>query len=110
MEGENGPGTIALRAHSVGGSYAFDADMQRGGYVIISESAWKGWRAFIDGKQVRLRRGNAAFLALFVPAGHHAVRLRYLPQSFVIGRTITFATMLAIALWIAVHRIRRASR
>jgi hypothetical protein len=110
LEGQNGPGEIVVRAHSLGGFYAFDAHMQSGGFVLVSESAWKGWRGYVDDRRVRLRRANAAFLAVFVPAGHHAVRLRYLPRSFVIGRMITFATMFAIALWIAVHRIRRAPR
>ncbi|HKR62589.1 MAG TPA: YfhO family protein, partial [Thermoanaerobaculia bacterium] len=89
---ENGPGRITLRSRSIGGRYTFDADMQRDGFVVISDTAWKGWRATIDDKRAMLYRANSAFLAVFVPAGHHTVRLRYLPRAFVIGRVISFAT------------------
>jgi membrane protein YfhO len=102
-ESANGPGRITLRSKSRGGLYGFDADMQREGWVVISSTAWKGWQATIDGRRVALNRANAAFLSVLVPAGHHIVRLRYLPWSFVVGRAITFATLLAIVVFAAVR-------
>jgi hypothetical protein len=98
-ERANGPGRITLRTRSLGGLYDFDADMERDGWVVLSVTAWKGWQATIDGNRVALNRANAAFLAIAVPAGHHNVRLRYLPWSFVVGRRITFVTLFAIALF-----------
>jgi Bacterial membrane protein YfhO len=95
----NGPGTIVLRDYSPGGEYRFEAGMQSAGWVVISECAWKGWRATIDGKRVPLHRANAAFLGVFVPAGRHSVHLRYLPGSFVLGRAISFATLGAIVVF-----------
>jgi hypothetical protein len=104
IERDNGPGTIQLRSRSVGGEYVFDADMQGDGWVVISDSAWKGWRAYVDGRRQRLSRANGAFLSVHVPQGKHTVRVVYLPVSFVRGRVITFAT---IALWIAVALLLR---
>ncbi|HEX7828435.1 MAG TPA: YfhO family protein [Thermoanaerobaculia bacterium] len=103
---ENGPGLITLRSHRLGGEYRFDATMQREGWVVISECAWKGWRAYVDGERVPLRRANAAFLGIRVPAGQHAVRVVYWPSSFVTGRAITFATLLAIVIVAIVLRVR----
>jgi uncharacterized membrane protein YfhO len=76
--------------------------MERGGFVVISEEAWKGWRAYVDGHPTKIVRANHAFLGVFVPAGKHAVKLTYLPQSFVIGRAITFGTLAMLALAIAI--------
>lgn len=105
-ERDNGPGTITLRERRMGGEYRFDAAMQRDGWVVISDGAWKGWRAYLDGRRVRMQRANAAFLAVYIPAGRHSVRVVYWPESFVRGRAITFATLLAIALFAAVRRVR----
>ncbi len=102
----NGPGSIMLRSRRLGGEYVFDADMQRDGWVVISDSAWKGWRAYIDGRRIRVLRANAAFLGIFVPAGDHTVRLVYWPMSFVQGRAVTFGTLAAIALLGIVRRLR----
>jgi len=103
-ERANGPGTIALRSRRLGGEYVFDAGMQSEGYVVISDSSWKGWRAYIDGKRVPMHRANAAFLAVLVPAGQHTVRVVYWPRSFVTGRAITFGTLgLMIAFAVMSH-------
>ena len=96
----NGPGTVV--AAREGSKLRMEADMAAPGYVVVSETAWPGWRAYLDGRRVRILRANQAFLAVYVPAGRHEIRLRYLPQSFVVGRTISVAVaaLLLIALFI----------
>ena len=95
---DNGRGTIETRRDGTGLHLA--ATMESDGWVVISETAWDGWRATIDGRDAPLHIANDAFLALQIPAGRHDVRLRYLPRSFVIGATITaltIATMLLVS-------------
>ncbi|MEA2339488.1 MAG: hypothetical protein QOE82_3495 [Thermoanaerobaculia bacterium] len=87
----NGPGTIAIHPRKLG--FKLDASMEHDGYVVISEAAWKGWRAYVDGHPTEIVRANHAFLGIFVPAGQHSIRLTYMPQSFVIGRAVTFGTL-----------------
>jgi hypothetical protein len=96
QEHPNGPGT----ATTVPAKSGFDVQvkMQNAGYVVISESAWPAWRAYVDGRRVKTIRADHAFLGVYVPAGQHRVRLRFLPQSFVIGRALSFATLLLAAL------------
>lgn len=96
------PGSGRLTVRRVGSQLHITADMAAGGEVVVSETAWNGWRAYLDGRRVRLDRANGAFLKVYVPEGHHEVLLRYLPQSFVVGRTISVAVavLLAIALFI----------
>ncbi|MEA2326979.1 MAG: hypothetical protein QOE68_1938 [Thermoanaerobaculia bacterium] len=102
----NGPGMLTIRRRKLG--FHIDASMEHGGFVVISEEVWKGWRAYVDGRPAKIVRANHAFLGVFVPAGNHAIRLTYLPQSFVIGRAITFGTLamigLAIAVWSVIKR------
>lgn len=103
----NGPGAITLRSRRLGGEYVFDAAMQRDGWVVISDCAWKGWKATVDGARTPLRRANAAFLAVHVPAGRHVVRVVYWPASFVRGRAITFTTLAALMVLAIVRRLSR---
>jgi hypothetical protein len=91
----NATGTITTTRAKNG--LTLDAHMDADAFVVISQTAWDGWRAFVDGKRVALRRANHAFLAVWVPAGEHRVRLVYLPRSFVIGRDITFTALIFLA-------------
>ncbi|MBV8519777.1 MAG: YfhO family protein [Acidobacteria bacterium] len=103
----NGPGSIVLRERSRRGMYRFDADMQGDGWVVVSDTAWNGWRAYIDGRRVKSTRANLAFVSVFVPRGRHDVRLVYLPESFVRGRAISAVTLIALAAF-ALTRARSA--
>jgi hypothetical protein len=84
----------------------FDVDMQRDGWIVISNCAWKGWRAYVDGNRVAMQRANVAFLSVHVPAGQHHVRLAYWPQSFVIGRAVSIATLIVILAIVVLRRWR----
>src|SRR5205814_2194095 len=101
----NGPGTVTMRRAKLG--FDMDAAMEADGRIVISQTAWKGWRAYLDGRRVEMKYANHAFLGLFVPAGRHHVRLIYLPESFTRGRAISFATL---ALLVVIPLTRSAIR
>jgi Bacterial membrane protein YfhO len=102
-------GTGRLHIERDGAGFRIDADMDTNGWMVISEPAWKGWRAYIDGRRMQMFFANEAFLGLHVPAGHHAVRLIYLPDGFVRGRAISFATVAALVAAALVRRFRRVT-
>jgi Bacterial membrane protein YfhO len=91
----NGFGRVALRR--IGLAYDLDASMEHDGWVVVSATAWNGWRAYIDGHRVETRFANHAFLGIFVPRGTHHVTLRYLPESFTRGRGVSLITLAVIA-------------
>lgn len=94
----NGPGRVTLRGDTI------DADMQGDGWIVVSNTAWKGWRAYVDGRRVRTQRANVTVLGVHVPKGRHTVRLVYLPDSFVLGRAVTGATLLIGTMFLFVRR------
>jgi len=100
----NGTGSLTVRRHKSG--LRIDVTKNFGGFVVISEAAWDGWRAYLDGHRVDTAIANHAFLGVYVPEGHHEIELRFLPQSFVIGRTITVATLLLIVGYWVIRRFR----
>jgi hypothetical protein len=95
IERANGPGTVTIRQKGMA-EYLLDADMEGDGWIVITESAWKGWRAYVDGRSVKPQRANVAFLSVYVPKGKHAVRIVYLPKSFVVGRAISLGTLVLL--------------
>lgn len=101
----NGPGRVLVREQTLG--YIIDAEMDGDGWVVTSIPAWKGWRAYVDGRRVRTHFANHAFLGVPVPKGRHTVALRYWPESFVVGRAVTLWTAAALAAALALRRLRR---
>jgi hypothetical protein len=100
QEISNGPGKVLTRR--VGSRLRLTANMQGDGWVVISETAWPGWRAYLDDRRVQIHYANHAFLGVFVPKGEHDIRLVYLPESFTRGRNVSLSTMAAlimVALW-----------
>ncbi|GAC1437159.1 MAG: hypothetical protein NVSMB68_09080 [Thermoanaerobaculia bacterium] len=92
QERDNGSGAVSVARQPNG----LRIDVAKGGdgFVVISEAAWRGWRGYVDGKRVQLHRANHAFLAVFVTAGRHTIDVRYLPQSFLVGRFVSLMTLL----------------
>jgi hypothetical protein len=104
----NGPGHVTLRRKGL--EYELDATMQRAGWIVIAETHWPGWRAYVDGKAVRPHYANHAFLGVHVPAGAHRVRLVYLPESFTRGRGISAVALLVALLLVAGRAWRSRGR
>jgi len=99
LEQSNGPGAVAIRRAKPG--FTLDVTMDRAGWIVLSEQCWRGWRAYVDKRRVRLFPADLAFIGVYVPEGRHEVEVRYWPESFVIGRAISLAG-LVIAIAIAV--------
>ncbi len=104
----NGPGSVVIRR--AGLEYQLDATMDRAGWIVISETAWPGWRAYVDDARQRVHFANHAFLGVHVPEGRHRVRLVYLPESFTRGRSISGITLLLLAAAGVCYRTRACSR
>lgn len=98
----NGPGQVTIARKGL--EYELDATMERSGWIVISETHWPGWRAYVDGRAVRPHYANHAFLGVHVPAGRHRVRLVYLPASFTTGRVISLVALIGVALVLVLRR------
>jgi len=90
----NGAGTVRIERKGL--AYHLDVTMESAGWVVISETHWPGWRAYVDGKRVRPHYANHAFLGVHVPAGSHGVRLVYLPESFTRGRVVSLVGLIGL--------------
>jgi len=90
----NGAGNVTARAD--GAHLTLHASMRSPGWVVVSETAWKGWRAVMDGKTIKLHFADRAFLGIHVPAGEHDIELSYQPKAVTNGGIVSIATVLGL--------------
>ncbi len=64
--------------------------------LVVSMNRSAGWSATVDGDAAPLVAVDGALMGVFVPAGDHVVRLRYLPRSFVAGAAVTGVALAAV--------------
>jgi hypothetical protein len=81
-----------MRANEI----VIDADIYRKSMVILSDTYYSGWQAFVDGKQTEIYRVNCAMRGVLVDPGNHTILMKYNPFSFKIGMMITSLTMLSL--------------
>jgi hypothetical protein len=62
------------------------------GYLVLLDTYYPGWEAYVDGSKADVLRANYAFRAVAVPAGNHAVEFRYRPKSFFWGLALSLIT------------------
>ncbi|MDR1305354.1 MAG: YfhO family protein [Verrucomicrobiales bacterium] len=75
------PGTLTVTAeHNHRLALTVSAAAPR--LLIVSDSWYPGWRAFIDGQETPLHRANYLFRGVFVPAGEHTINFTYWPNHF----------------------------
>jgi len=106
-ESRNGPGSVATRQRGLG--FELTAEMRHPGWVIVTETAWTGWRARLDGREVPLGIGDHAFLAIAVPSGSHRIELFYRPRSFDQGLRLSAAALALIAAVSLIRAVRKPS-
>ena len=63
------------------------------GLLVISEWAYRGWQATVNGQPMPLLPADYALQALLLPAGTHTVELRFTLPGLAAGALVTVATL-----------------
>jgi hypothetical protein len=63
--------------------------LRQRGWVVLADTYYPGWVAYVDGQPAPLLAANYAFRAAPVQQGEHVVEFRYAPRSFQIGSWIS---------------------
>lgn len=83
----NGPGTVAVQGR--GGRLKLRAEMSGAGWIVVTNTAWKGWRATSGERELPIHYANHTFIGIHLPPGRHEIDLIYRPRSFVLGSVIS---------------------
>ncbi len=65
------------------------------GWVVVSDTWYPGWRAYIDGEPTEIVRANYLFRAVEVPAGKHQIEFVYVANWFVMGGVVSVLAWVA---------------
>jgi len=72
---------------------------QEAALLVLSDTAYPGWQATIDGAPTAIYTTNYLFRGVPVPAGEHVVRFVYAPASWQRGVVLS---AIALAFWLGV--------
>jgi len=104
-------GRAAVTASRDGADLHLTVRAESPAWIVVSQTAWKGWKAFAGERRLPLKFANHAFLGFRVPAGTHRIRLLYRPDSFRIGSAVSFSSLALVAgVSFALRRRRRYDR
>jgi len=88
-----------------------EAVAERPALLVLSDTYFPGWRAFVDDVPVEVLRANGLFRAVALDPGRHRVSFRYEPASLRRGGLLSLASLaLLIGLPPLFRRLRAASR
>ncbi len=81
-----------------GGRVGVRADLSCPAMVVVSDTFYPGWQAWIDSKPTPIYEVNGAMRGVEVPAGRHVVTMRYRPRSVYVGAALTLCGVLGAIL------------
>jgi hypothetical protein len=97
-----------------GDQIAAQVNAAGGGYLVVADAMQQpGWSATVDGKPAQLVPADHAMVAVFVPAGHHQLSIKYSAPGQVAGFAISAAavvTSVTIVAWEVWRRRRRPGK
>jgi hypothetical protein len=118
---EDGAPLEMPRGHASPGEYArivegpdpdelfVEVRLESPGVLVLSDTFYPGWRAWVDGVAAPIHPANLLFRAVSVPAGTHAVRFCYRPRSLARG-FLLFGASAATCLALVVLQRRNRKR
>ncbi len=72
------------------------------GYLVLADAHYPGWRAFLDGDEVRILRAYHALRAVVIPRGTHEVVFSFEPLDFRMGLWISLSSLAFGCIFLAV--------
>jgi hypothetical protein len=73
--------------------FAIRASADQPGYLVVSEVYYPGWHCMVDGKEVKIQRGNYLFRVVPLEAGIHHIRFYFVSWPFRIGGILSLLSL-----------------
>lgn len=95
LEGGDAAGTAAVSERSHG-YWQIQTDSPTPALLILSETAYPGWRVFVDGVEQDWQTAYTAVRATCVPAGDHVLEWHYQPRSYMVGGLLSLLGLILV--------------
>ena len=83
------------------------ANLSAPGFLVLSEIWYPAWKAYVDGKKVRVYKANYVLRSVFLPEGSHKIVFNFESGYFKVGAFITLLTFLALTVFFAKDYLSR---
>lgn len=74
--------------------------------LVVTDTYYPGWKAFIDNAEAPILRANWTFRAIPVPQGEHSITMKYEPSSFAVGKTVSIISFVALCIALLFRKVR----
>jgi uncharacterized membrane protein YfhO len=78
-------------------SVAITASADAPAIVVLSDTYYQGWKAYVDGTPSEIYRVDGLLRGVFIEKGAHVIEFKYLPYSFLAGSAIGAVAVLLCA-------------
>ncbi len=102
----NGRETVNILKYSPG-EVVIRANISAPRFLILSDSYYPGWKAYVDGSRTKIYRADYILRAVHLKPGRHIIKFTYDPFSFKMGAIITLLTAVIIAIFFKRRRRNR---
>jgi uncharacterized membrane protein YfhO len=79
-------------------------------FLVMTDIYNPGWRCYVDGNPVEIRRAYGVVRAVYLERGSHKVVFRYEPDSFRIGIFASLVSAACVSLIFARDRVMKLAR
>ena len=70
----------------------YDVNAVGNNFLVLSEVYYPaGWKAFVDGQETEIYKTNYLLRGVIIPAGKHKLELKFRPEIYFTGKTISLA-------------------
>jgi hypothetical protein len=85
---EGGEGTVEIVNYE-SNRVQLETNSLKGGFLVLSDTFYPGWKAYVDGNETPIYRANYTYRAIHLTKGKHQIIFVYDPMSFRIGEIVS---------------------
>lgn len=78
-------------------------NLDNSGFLVLSEIYYPGWKAYDNGKEIEILKANSVLRTMFLGRGQHHILLKYNPNSYKIGLTMSLIALSLSLLYIFIY-------
>lgn len=86
------PGFAKVDSYTAG-KITVQAETGQNAVLVIGDKFYKGWRAFVDGKEVVIHPVNHVLRGIYLPSGKHIIEYRFDPAPYRVGKWLSLVSM-----------------
>ncbi|UCD83888.1 MAG: YfhO family protein [Deltaproteobacteria bacterium] len=86
-----------------------ETQMDREGFLVLSDSCYPGWKVYVDGNQQKIYRADYLLRAVHLSSGFHRLKFVFDPLSFKLGLWMALSTIFCLGVFIGFSKLTKSN-